>query len=80
MHPLDAATKLEISGDKFTGATSDAYWNFTGPFGGATAATLLNAAMLHSKRQNLPLAMTINYCAPRCVARDNGFFERELFP
>jgi acyl-CoA thioesterase len=64
MHPLDAATKLETAGDKFTGATSDAYWNFTGPFGGATAATLLNAAMLHPKRQNLPLAMTINYCAP----------------
>ena len=64
MHPLDAATKLETAGDKFTGATSDAYWNFTGPFGGATAATLLNAAMLHPKRQNFPLAMTINYCAP----------------
>ena len=64
MHPLDAATKLEASGDKFRGATSDAYWNFTGPFGGATAATLLQAAMQHPLRQNLPLAMTINYCAP----------------
>jgi acyl-CoA thioesterase len=64
MHPLDAATKLETSGSKITGFTSDAYWNFTGPFGGATAATLLKAAMDHPKRQNLPLAMTINYCAP----------------
>jgi len=64
MHPLDAATKLEASAEKFKGATSDAYWNFTGPFGGTTAATLLNAAMQHPKRQNLPLAMTINYCAP----------------
>lgn len=64
MHPLDAATKLEKSGDKFLGATSDAYWNFTGPFGGATAAALLHAAMQHPARQNLPLAMTINYCAP----------------
>ena len=64
MHPLDAATKLEIAGDKLTGATSDAYWNFTGPFGGTTAATLLQAAMQHPKRQNFPLAMTINYCAP----------------
>lgn len=63
MHPLDAATRLEISGDKLTGATSDAYWNFTGPFGGTTAATLLQAAMQHPKRQNLPIAMTINYCA-----------------
>lgn len=64
MHPLDAATKLETSGEKISGATSDAYWNFTGPFGGATAATLLKAAMDHPARQNLPLAMTINYCAP----------------
>jgi acyl-CoA thioesterase len=64
MHPLDAATKLETSGDKLKGATSDAYWNFTGPFGGATAATLLQAVMQHPMRQNLPLAMTINYCAP----------------
>lgn len=64
MHPLDAATRLENSGGSFTGATSDAYWNFTGPFGGATAATLLKAAMDHPRRQHLPLAMTINYCAP----------------
>jgi acyl-CoA thioesterase len=71
MHPLDAATKLETSGGNFTGATSDAYWNFTGPFGGATAATLLKAAIDHPARQNFPLAMTINYCAP--VAK--GAFE-----
>lgn len=64
MHPLDAATKLEKSGDKLVGATSDAYWNFTGPFGGTTAATLLRAAIEHPKRQNLPLSITINYCAP----------------
>lgn len=64
MHPLDAATKVDFSGEKLGGATSDAYWNFTGPFGGATAATLLRAVMEHPKRQNLPLSMTINYCAP----------------
>lgn len=64
MHPLDAATKLERAGEILKGATSDAYWNFTGPFGGATAATLLKAAMDHPARQNLPIAMTINYCAP----------------
>lgn len=64
MHPLDAATRLARSGDKFKGATSDDYWNFTGPFGGVTAATLLQAAIQHPARQNLPLAMTMNYCAP----------------
>jgi acyl-CoA thioesterase len=74
MHPLDAATALEKSGEQFRGATSDAYWNFTGPFGGATAATLLRAAIEHPKRQNLPLSMTINYCAP--VAK--GAFDIEV--
>lgn len=64
MHPLDAAVKFETSGDKLTGVASEAYWNFTGPFGGVTAATLLKAAMEHPKRENLPLAVTINYCAP----------------
>ena len=64
MHPLDAATALQKSGDHVRGATSDAYWNFTGPFGGATAATLLRAAIEHPKRQHLPLSMTVNYCAP----------------
>ncbi len=75
MHPLDAAVRLEPNGEKLAGATSDAYWNFTGPFGGTTAATLLNAAMAHPKRQNLPLAMTINYCAP--VAK--GAFDIAVF-
>lgn len=74
MHPLDAAINLANSGDKFSGVTSDAYWNFTGPFGGTTAATLLKAAMDHPKRENLPLAVTINYCAP--VAK--GAFELQV--
>ncbi len=74
MHPLDSATQLEAKGGRFSGASSDAYWNFTGPFGGATAATLLKAAMDHPKRQNLPLSMTINYCAP--VAK--GAFDIEV--
>ncbi len=65
LHPFDDAIKLEPAGDgRFTGRTSDAYWNFTGPFGGTTAAVLLNAAMLHPKRIGTPLALTVNYCAP----------------
>lgn len=74
MHVLDAATTLERAGERLRGATHDAYWNFTGPFGGVTAAALLRGAMEHPKRQNLPLAMTINYCAP--VAK--GSFELEV--
>jgi acyl-CoA thioesterase len=64
-HPFDQAMALEPLGEgRFAGRTSDAYWNFTGPFGGTTAAVLLNAAMLHEKRIGTPLSLTVNYCAP----------------
>jgi acyl-CoA thioesterase len=64
-HPFDRATALEAKGEgSFAGRTSDAYWNFTGPFGGATAATLLRAAMEHPRRAGTPLALTVNFCAP----------------
>jgi acyl-CoA thioesterase len=75
MHPLDAATALSTIGEgRFRGETADPYWNFNGPFGGLTAATLLKAAMSHPKRQHLPLSVTVNYCAP--VAK--GEFEIEV--
>lgn len=64
-HPFDRATALEAAGDgAFGGRTSDDYWNFTGPFGGVTAATLLRAAIEHPKRAGTPLALTVNFCAP----------------
>lgn len=64
-HPFDKATALQAVADGvFAGSTSDDYWNFTGPFGGATAATLLRAAMLHPRRIGTPLAVTVNFCAP----------------
>jgi acyl-CoA thioesterase len=64
-HPFDAATALQAIGDgTFTGHTSDEYWNFTGPFGGATAATLLRAVMEHPRRLGVPLSITVNFCAP----------------
>jgi acyl-CoA thioesterase len=64
-HPFDIATHLEVTGDGlFKGTTSDAYWNFTGPFGGTTAATLLQAVMKHPKRLGTPIAVTVNFCAP----------------
>ena len=64
-HPFDRAIALSPNGEgTFEGRTSEDYWNFTGPFGGVTAATLLNAAMRHEKRIGTPIAMTVNYCAP----------------
>jgi acyl-CoA thioesterase len=64
-HPFDTATAVRALGDDtFAGRTSDDYWNFTGPFGGATAATLLRAVMEHPRRAGTPLSFTVNFCAP----------------
>jgi hypothetical protein len=64
-HAFDIATHLEPKPDgNLIGHTSDAFWNFTGPFGGTTAATLLRAVMEHERRIGDPLAITVNFCAP----------------
>lgn len=74
-HAFDAATRLEADGEGVRrGATSDDYWNFTGPFGGTTAATLLRAVLEHGKRAGHPISLTVNYCAP--IAR--GAFQIAL--
>ena len=76
-HDFDAAIRLAPIGEhRFTGATSPAYANMVGPFGGTTCATLLNAAMLHPQRQGEPIAMTVNFAGP--VA--DGAFEIEARP
>lgn len=66
LHPLDLATALD--GDPAaparTARTSDAYWTFIGPFGGASAATALRAVLEHPDRLGDPLALTVNFCAP----------------
>jgi acyl-CoA thioesterase len=65
MHPLDEATALAgAPGDLRRGKTSDAYWTFIGPFGGASAATALRAVLEHPGRDGDPLAVTVNFCAP----------------
>jgi hypothetical protein len=66
MHPLDEATLLAgAPADPVRrGRTSDAYWTFIGPFGGASAATALRAVLEHPAREGDPLAVTVNFCAP----------------
>jgi hypothetical protein len=65
MHPFDEATALAgAPGDVRRGRTSDAYWTFIGPFGGASAATALRAVLEHPGRDGDPLAVTVNFCAP----------------
>jgi len=62
IHPLDEALALasETTG-QYTGRTTPGYWNMVGPFGGITAATLLQAVMQHPARLGEPLSLTVNY-------------------
>ena len=65
MHPFDQAIALQAGADdSFTGHTSEAYRNMIGPFGGITAAVLLNAALQHPQCLGQPTAMTINFAGP----------------
>ncbi|MEN9315559.1 MAG: hypothetical protein RIS35_1952 [Pseudomonadota bacterium] len=64
-HPLDEAVRLHRNDDgSLSGATHPAYANMVGPFGGVTAATLLNAALTHPSRLGDPVALTVNYAGP----------------
>ncbi|KPF95103.1 acyl-CoA thioesterase [Rhodopseudomonas sp. AAP120] len=69
IHPFDAATRVELLGGRWQGATSDDYHAFVGQFGGATAATLLRALMAQPERTGDPLAFTVNFCAPIAAGR-----------
>lgn len=63
-HVFDQAIALTPTGDgQYIGATSPAYANMVGPFGGITAATALNAVLLHPALLGEPLSLTVNFCA-----------------
>ena len=56
-HPFDAAIALEqLAPGRFAGKTSPVYANMAGPFGGVTAATFLNAVLLHPDKAGDPVS------------------------
>jgi hypothetical protein len=63
-HIFDEATRVTAGDSRWQGHTSDDYWAFVGPFGGATAATILRALIDHPQAAGDPLSLTVNYCAP----------------
>jgi acyl-CoA thioesterase len=73
-HLFDEATRVTAGDSCWQGQTSDDYWAFVGPFGGATAATVLRALIDHPERAGSPLALTVNYCA--VIAQ--GAFDLEI--
>lgn len=64
-HPFDDAIHLELQPDgTLLGRTSAAYANMVGPFGGTTAACMLQAPLQHAARLGEPIALTVNFAAP----------------
>lgn len=64
MHLFDQAIALEpAAGGHWQGRTSAAYANMIGPYGGITAAQVLNAVLRHPDRLGDPVALTVNFAA-----------------
>lgn len=71
-HPFDQALALAPQGEhRFAGQPHPGYANFAGPYGGMTAAQVLQAVLMHPARLGEPVALTVNYGA---ALRDAPFF------
>lgn len=67
-HVFDQAIALEPQADgSFVGHTSAAYANMVGPYGGISAAQMLNAVLLHPQRLGDPVSLTINFAAALAI-------------
>jgi len=63
-HVFDAAMALRPDGpDRFVGHCGRSYWNAVGPFGGISAATMLNAVLQHPALLGEPVSLTVNYAS-----------------
>lgn len=64
-HPFDQGITLTpAGGHRFAGQSHPLWRNMVGPYGGITAATLLNAVMLHPQRLGEPVSLTVNFAGP----------------
>lgn len=63
-HVFDQAVALQWQADgSFTGHTNAAYANMVGPFGGISAAQMMQAVLLHPDRLGDPVSLTVNFAA-----------------
>ncbi|MGH1374474.1 MAG: acyl-CoA thioesterase [Cellvibrionaceae bacterium] len=63
-HLFDQAIALTGEPNSRKNTISPAYQNMVGPFGGVTAATLLNSVLTHPEVIGSPVSMTVNYLGP----------------
>ena len=76
-HAFDMAIALTAAGaNLFKGNVDDSFQNMVGPFGGVTAAILLNGALQHPERIGEPISLTVNFAGPVQL----GDFELEAIP
>jgi len=78
-HPLDKTLALvhsDIRAGLFSGDMGQDYWNMVGPFGGTTAAIMLQSVLKHPDLLGDPVALTVNYAAAISV----GAFEVQAVP
>ena len=65
LHPFDSAIALQpVAEHRFAGRTTADYGNMVGPFGGITAAVLLQAVCQHPRLLGEPVALTVNFAGP----------------
>lgn len=64
-HPLDVALRMTPQHDgSLLAKAPAAYWNMVGPYGGITAAQMLQAVLQHPDLLGEPLSLTVNYAGP----------------
>ena len=64
-HPLDVALRMVPQHDGSVHAQApEAYWNMVGPYGGITAAQMLQAVLQHPDVLGDPVALTVNFAGP----------------
>jgi len=64
-HPFDSVIALTHEAPhRWLGRTSEDYWNMVSPYGGVTAAAMMQAMLDHPERRGTPLAFTLNFLAP----------------
>ena len=76
-HVFDQALQLRaLAPGRYEGQAPKPYWNMVGPFGGITAASMLQAVLQHPDLIGDPVSLTVNYGG----GLHDGSFEVQAVP